>query len=128
MTQQEAINLWVESAEEDWKTAKILFDNKRYSYCLFFCHLTVEKLLKAIIIKVTDEAAMPSHDLIKLAATGKIELSSKMTTDFKEMNSFNIEARYDVYKQLLYQKATPAYTKEYLAKTERIRLWLIKQT
>lgn len=50
-----------------------------------------------------------------------------MVGDFKEMNSFNIEARYDVYKQLVYKKATLAYTKEYFSKIERIRSWLLKQ-
>ncbi|RIK76145.1 hypothetical protein DCC62_11930 [candidate division KSB1 bacterium] len=41
---------WQRSSREDFKVAKSLFDNKHYAYCLFFCHLAVEKALKRIFI------------------------------------------------------------------------------
>jgi len=44
-----AILAWIDSSNEDLKTAKGLFNLKRYSGCLFFCHLTIEKFLKALL-------------------------------------------------------------------------------
>ncbi|MBA3046986.1 HEPN domain-containing protein [Patescibacteria group bacterium] len=34
------------SAGRNWKTALGLFELKHYDSCLFFCHLTIEKMLK----------------------------------------------------------------------------------
>lgn len=43
------INYWVEGAKDDLKTAKSLFASKRHHHCLFFCHLFVEKIIKALV-------------------------------------------------------------------------------
>ncbi|MGH7601969.1 MAG: HEPN domain-containing protein, partial [bacterium] len=47
MDPHRVVRSWLESAEKDWDVARNLFKLKHYAYCLFFCHLTLEKLLKA---------------------------------------------------------------------------------
>ena len=37
---------WLKQADYDINTAEIMFDNKRYFYAVFMCHLSVEKALK----------------------------------------------------------------------------------
>jgi AbiV family abortive infection protein len=51
MSQTEAIQYWIESANEDWRVAENLFRDKTYNYALFLMQLALEKLIKAIQIK-----------------------------------------------------------------------------
>jgi HEPN domain-containing protein len=37
---------WLKQADYDIKTAEIMFDNKRYFYAVFMCHLSIEKVFK----------------------------------------------------------------------------------
>lgn len=68
MTKKDVVHKWVQSAQEDLEVAKELLSNKRSAYCLFFCQLSLEKLLKALIVDKTDDAPPITHDLVKLAA------------------------------------------------------------
>ena len=120
MTKSQTINHWITSAKEDVDTAKLLFDGKKYSYCLFFCQLAIEKFLKAIYIKQSDNAPPITHDLFKLAQLTGISLDEKLTELLREITTFNIEARYDIHKLRLYKKATKVYTQTYLLHTENI--------
>lgn len=120
MTQSQTVIHWMTSAQEDNDTAKLLFDGKKYSYCLFFCQLAIEKLLKAIYIKQFDDAPPITHDLLKLAQKISISLNEKLIEQLREITTFNIEARYDIHKLRLYKKATKVYTQTYLTHTENI--------
>jgi HEPN domain-containing protein len=49
MNQEEIVAYWKVEAEESLKVAHHLIEKKDYSYALFFGHLAVEKLLKALL-------------------------------------------------------------------------------
>ncbi len=127
MTQAQAYSHWVDSAKEDWKVVQTLYKNKHYVYCLFFCHLTLEKLLKALVIKKLNTSPPAIHDLTLLAEKAKLQLTTDIIADLTVITTFNIQARYDTYKTTLYKKATPLFTQEYLTKTEQIRILLTSQ-
>ena len=38
------INYWINSDDRDYETMKIMFENKRNTWCLFLGNLVVEKL------------------------------------------------------------------------------------
>ena len=48
---------WLEEAEEAKRVAEHLFEKKDYSYALFFGHLAIEKLLKALYVSRKAEQA-----------------------------------------------------------------------
>ena len=48
--EQKIIQYWAATSKQDFETAEILFENKKYSHALFFCHLSIEKILKALIV------------------------------------------------------------------------------
>jgi HEPN domain-containing protein len=114
------------SSEEDWRVAQTLFLSKNYAHSLFFCHLTLEKLLKAIIVAKTDKAAPYIHDLVKLAKLGDIELDEKTKEALEEITTFNIAGRYDDEKQTFYKKCTRAYAEKYFNLSSSIYLWIKK--
>ncbi len=45
------IEYWVKFAKHDVDVAITLFDNNKFDSCLYFCHLSIEILLKALWIK-----------------------------------------------------------------------------
>ncbi len=115
---------WVQSAKEDLEVAKELLAGKRYAYCLFFCQLSLEKILKAVIVNITDDAPPITHDLVKLAVSANLSPSHEQEVHLREITTFNIEARYDIHKDRLYKKATPDFTNAYLAVAEELFLWI----
>ena len=54
---------WLDSARYDLNTAESLFGSERYVYALFFCHLALEKVLKAVVEKRTGSTPPKTHDL-----------------------------------------------------------------
>lgn len=111
---------WLDSAIEDLETAKDLFKLGRYSGCLFFCHLVIEKTLKAIYIKVKDAYPPPTHKLLNLADLSKININNDLKLNLIEITTFNVEARYDIFKEKLYKKATKDFTSKYLEISKKI--------
>ena len=57
----------------------------------------------------------------------KIELSEEQEELFREINTFNIRARYDDYKLEFYKKATRSYTVKYFKSANKLYLWLEKK-
>jgi len=60
------IDYWIKGAEEDLKSADLLIQKKRILHGLFFCHLVIEKAIKAHVVKAYGEFAPRSHNLIYL--------------------------------------------------------------
>jgi len=115
------IDSWLDGSEKDFEIAKRLFKSKDYSYALFFCHLSLEKLLKALIIKKKNELPPPIHLLVRLANLSGIKFSKEQLDDLAEITAFNIKARYDDYKLKFYKKATRSYTAKYFKKVAELR-------
>lgn len=124
MNIKELIRYWIESAEDDLKTAQSLFNSKRYHHCLFFCHLFIEKAIKALIVKKVKQPSPYGHNLLKLTELSGVKFSEKQLDLLDEINSFNIDARYNDYKRRFYKKATKKYTQEYFKKAKQMYLWL----
>ena len=100
---QKSIKYWQESSSKDFKAAKSLFEKKLYPQCLFFCHLTLEKLLKVLVIKRTKKFAPFTHDLKKLAEIAKIDLNKQQQNNLDKIFTFNIIGRYPEEKFEFYK-------------------------
>ncbi len=127
----EPINLveyWINSSEEDYNVMKYLYKGKKNSYCLFFGHLVIEKLLKGLYVKNNQENPYPikSHNLLLLAEKCKLDLTDEQIEKLQMITQFNISARYDDYKKSFNQKCTDEYTSEQVNNIEEVRKWLKK--
>jgi AbiV family abortive infection protein len=125
-SKQEVIKYWLTGSKEDFDSAEILYKNKKYHHALFFCHLSIEKMLKAIIVKSTKTAPPLTHDLVRLAERAGVPLNELQKNKLAEITTFNIEARYDDYKLSFRKKAKKQFTLKYLDKTKEILQWLSK--
>lgn len=126
MNNIDLMNYWIESSDEDYNVMKVLYKNKKNNYCLFFGHLVIEKLLKALYAKNNKNAphAPRSHDLLYLAEKMELKLTEKQEDLFDIITSFNMNARYDDYKKEFYVKCTDEYTEQQLKNIEEVRTWL----
>jgi len=88
-----------------------LFKLKHYSHCLFFCHLSLEKLLKGLVVKETKTHAPFVHDLVYLAKLTNLNFIQEQIKDLEEINKFNIKARYDNEKLKFYFQTERVKTK-----------------
>ena len=117
---------WLVTAEHNYGTAKFLFKGKRYPECLFFCHLMIEKMLKALIVSQTKTHAPYIHKLVDLAKLSKLDLSLNQVEDLTTITEFNIATRYDGIKFSFYKKCTAKYTEKYFLISKELYLWLKK--
>lgn len=98
------IDYWRDLSYYDIKTAGFMFTTKRYPYSLFMCHLSIEKVLKAIIIKITEKQAPHSHNLVDLAKQTKIDFPDSHKDLLADLTEFNLEARYPEWQKEFYKK------------------------
>lgn len=124
---QKLIAHWKNSSDYDWKTADSLFKSKKYPYALFMCHLAVEKLLKALIVRATKDHAPFTHNLVYLAGKLYLEFSKEQINLLEEMNEFNLEARYPDEQMAFYKKANREFAGKYKKEAGTLRTWLKKQ-
>ena len=81
----------MKSAEYDWKTAGHLFEKRNYPYALFFGHLTIEKILKAIFACKFDETPPLTHRLTYLAEKIGMDLSAEKQELLEIVTDFNLK-------------------------------------
>jgi HEPN domain-containing protein len=124
------IKYWVDSSDEDFETMIAMFDSKRYSWSMFVGHLMIEKLLKALFVKVNNEFPPFTHNLLRLAEKCKFVLNEEKRIFFATVTAFNINARYDDYKMSFQKTCTPEFSEIWIVELKNIRLWikeLVKQ-
>lgn len=112
------------SADEDWGIAEKLFRSKDYAYCLFFCHLALEKILKAVVVAKTGQHPPHTHFLSRLAELAELPLDENQIADLNEITKFNIETRYESDKREFRKLATKAYAEKYMEITKNFIIWL----
>lgn len=123
---EKLVNYWRELSDYDMKTGEFMFQTKRYPYCLFMCHLAIEKILKAVIVGETGKHAPYSHNLVELAKRSKLIFDEDQKNLLADLTEFNLEARYPEWQKDFYKKANKNYTIGYLNDSIKIHKWLKK--
>lgn len=128
MGKKEIIEHWVTMAERDWVSVNALFHAGQFIHALFFSHLVIEKILKAYWAKDNAESEPPRiHDLEYLYSQTELNLASDQLDLLRVMNSWNLEGRYQDYKDKFFKSTTQAYTEEKLKNVDHLRLWLLSE-
>jgi HEPN domain-containing protein len=118
---EKQIEYWSLGAASDIDTAGILIKNKKYLHGLFFCHLAIEKIIKAHVTKATNRIPPKSHNLFRLLDIAEIEVSDENAEFLGILMKYQLEGRYPDYNP-----ETPDKKKvnEYFKKTKEFLLWL----
>ena len=115
---------WSASSDEDWAVAEELIGSGRVRHGLFFAHLAIEKLLKALVCRATQDLAPRIHSLVRLAQTAELDVGQAHLDVLAELNEFNIEGR---YPHSLAPPPPVAEAQRYLSRADEVRQWLIQQ-
>ncbi|MBA4407980.1 MAG: DNA-binding protein [Odoribacter sp.] len=122
--QERIVNFWIESSDKDFKAMIDLYQTQNNNWALFMGHLVIEKLLKAVYVKSKGEFPPMIHDLRRICEKADIELDLARQILLDSISRFNINARYDDYKQSFYQLCTENFTTEWIDKIKECRLWI----
>ena len=127
-TKPEHIKFWIEQADDDWAAVDTLFQGKKYLQALFFAHLVIEKVCKALWIKHNNEKVPPrTHNLIYLLSLTPINLNNERSEFLLSLNRFQLEGRYPDYLTKLHNICNEQFTTSMLETTNDLRLWLLKK-
>jgi len=125
-TKMDKVQYWLDMADDDMITVKVLLKSERFLYAGFFCHLIAEKALKAVVENNTGEIPPKIHDLEKLAKRGNIDdkLSEEQILFLNELMPLHIEGRYPEYKANIEKTLNAEKCAEILKKTEDFLCWI----
>jgi len=118
---------WIDASEKDFQTMQNLLRSGDYSWAMFLGHLVLEKLLKAHFVKNQKKHALFTHDLLRLATKAELIFNDEIEEWLDDISTFNINVRYDNYKQDFYKLCTKDFAKLWSERIEIIRQWLIKE-
>ena len=128
MTGSEQFEYWLELCDDDLITAKALLEKNRFLHMGFFCHLIVEKALKAFFASQNDEPPPKVHNLLTLAKQSGLDtnLSEQQFELLEKLNPLNIEARYPAHKDKIAAALTQETCQMLYTETEEFLCWIKK--
>lgn len=121
------ISYWLNSAEYDLGVAESLLESGKYPYALFFGHLALEKILKALVVKETKQHAQFTHSLTKLANQLSFDIPKDVIAKFLKYEEFNIQSRYPDIQNKFYKTCTKKITEKNVAAIKEVFNWLKKK-
>ncbi len=124
MTNEEIIQFWVNSSDDNYKSMLNMFNTGEYMWALFTGHLAIEKLLKAYYVKAIDKDVPRIHDLYKLSIKAGLELSDEQKDSLQYVTLFNIETRYEDYRNDFNKKCSREFAEKNIEKIKGLRVWL----
>ena len=87
---------------------------------MFFAHLALENILKALVCRRTQDVPPRIHNLTRLSELAGLKPSGQQADVLADMNQFNLEGRYPEFYAL--QEA-----REFMARSGEVLAWLIQQ-
>lgn len=127
-TKSDHIEFWLSQAEDDWSAVETLFKGKNYLQALFFAHLVIEKICKAIWIKYNDGNVPPrTHNVIHLLSVTPVELDDGRSEFMLSLNRFQLEGRYPDYLTKMHIICNETFTKSMIETTYNLKIWLLEK-
>ncbi|MEK9165530.1 MAG: HEPN domain-containing protein [Patescibacteria group bacterium] len=99
---------------------RALFKIKRYPESLFYGHIILEKMLKALVVQNTKKGSPYTHDLVRLQQLAELDLKLEEIEFLKEVNNFNIRARYPDYKLKFHKLCTKQFVEKMLGSISKL--------
>ena len=122
-----AFNEWMYQADYDYETARAMFKSKRYVYCIFMCHLSLEKAFKGLLHAKQNVFPSKTHNLLYLVEKLKLQLPEEYHKFVFTLNDVSIPTRYPEDLRKLIRVYTKTQTQELLLKTKELLQWIKEQ-
>lgn len=125
---KERIEYWLDLADYDLDTEKVMLESKRYLYLGFMCHQVIEKSIKAYFWHSKESEPPYIHNLFLLAEkSGLINLLDDEKKELiNELIPLNIQARYPEDKETLLKKLNYSKSRSLFKRTKGLFEWIEK--
>lgn len=120
----EQARYWWREARESLETARVLLAGARYLEAGFFCHLAMEKALKAVLAARTGKIPPKTHNLVMLADKAGLRLPPRQRRILAAVAPFQIVGRYPDDRDEILARTPPAAFAELLGQVEEGMAWL----
>jgi HEPN domain-containing protein len=118
---------WYFQSDYDLETAADMLKSGRTVYCIFMCHLSLEKVLKGLLIKTKGEFPSKSHNLIYFVDKIGLELSEPYYEFLFMLNKISVPTRYPDDLKKLFITYTMDRAESILNLTKEVQLWIKQQ-
>jgi HEPN domain-containing protein len=138
MNSREKYEYWLEAAQYDLDSARVMMNGGRYMYVSFMSQQAIEKITKGIYTLYTDNEPPMIHNIWSILRQLKREVNlseyvpinqfeqnlQKYKSFFAELLSYYISGRYPSFKEKISSTIDSNRAKRVLNNTEEVFLWL----
>lgn len=121
---EKQIGYWKDGSLSDIETAQILIEKGKFKEGLFFCHLTIEKILKAHYVKVNKDIPPKTHNIFFLIEKTELSFDKNILDFLGILMKYQLQGRYPDYKPPILVKEQ---VENYLKKTKEQLKWMIRK-
>jgi len=118
---------WFFQSDYDLETAYQMLLSGRNIYCIFMCHLSLEKALKGLFIKRINEFPPKLHDLIYFVNRISLSLEDTNLNFLMWLNRMGIITRYPEDLRNMITLFTQEQTSNAYEQTKIIQQWIKQQ-
>jgi HEPN domain-containing protein len=119
---------WFRQAQYDLGTAESLLSTGRYPPAIFFCHLALEKALKALYTEKFNDNPEKTHSLLYLVELLELELPQQYLDSLFVINRIGVAGRYPHNLEEVLEQYTKAKTQKIVSETGEILSWLMQKS
>lgn len=128
MNKEEKYLYWLDAAEYDLLSAESMFETGRYTYVVFMCQQSLEKLIKGLYNFYIDDNIPRVHNVsfifAKVADNINIEADDFKYELFDKLSSYYLQGRYPSFKEKVSQMVDKNEANKVLEQTKEVFLWL----
>jgi len=115
---------WIASAKYDMASARHMFNTKRYIHVIFFCHLAIEKMLKAMVAESQEKHPPYTHDLYELIRLAHLDIPEAHQVVIAKLNQLSIATRYPEDLDQLVKSYPKSVAQDFLKQSRAVLKWL----
>jgi HEPN domain-containing protein len=119
---------WFRQAQYDLGTAESLITAGRYPPVIFFCHLALEKALKALYVEKYNDIPEKTHSLVLLIDLLELEPPPHLLDCLIVINRLGITGRYPHNLEKVLEQYTKGQAEKLVNETQEILTWLIQKS
>jgi HEPN domain-containing protein len=121
---EKQVRFWQDGAEEAFATAQLLISNRRYNFGLFLLHLALEKMLKALVARQTQDVPPKTHNLVLLSQRAGLSPTADVSGVLGEFQAYCLAGRYPDDESAMLDRSL---AQRELARAKETYAWLQQQ-
>ena len=127
MEQTNKYEEWYFQSDYDLETAEYMLQSKRNIYCIFMCHLSLEKALKELYIKRINKTPPKLHNLLYFVTKLELVPAEQDLLFIVKINNLSITTRYPEDLRKMITVFSSEQVSEILKQTKSVQQWIKQQ-